>query len=208
MIWSISNSNDVTCATTASEFTTYDGIEIFMLFLYIIIISSSSSTHGFITMVIANICCLPFAANALCEFVTFACDLHNVNVLWNIIISPVNFEHPTDSHYSVTTMLMRPPRNCFSFRVTTVLIIPPRQYHLQSSCMHCITWRSVCVRLQVLPRQTCMLFTHTILIDKFPGSRRRLDNGIYGGELFQTILFNQVSEYFTYFVSTVTVIGW
>jgi len=46
--------------------------------------------------------------------------------------------------------------------------------------------------MQVLPRQTCMLFTHTVLIDKFPGGRHRLDHSIFGGELFQTILFNQV----------------
>ena len=48
------------------------------------------------------------------------------------------------------------------------------------------------VCMQVLPRQTCMLFTHTVLFDKFPGGQQRLDHGIYGGELFQTILFNPV----------------
>jgi len=51
----------------------------------------------------------------------------------------------------------------------------------------------LCVCEQVLPRQTCMLFTHTVFFDKFPGGRQRLDHGIYGGELFMTILFNQVS---------------
>jgi len=38
LIWPIQNSNDVTCATTASEVTTYGRIEICILFIIIIII--------------------------------------------------------------------------------------------------------------------------------------------------------------------------
>jgi heparan sulfate N-deacetylase/N-sulfotransferase NDST2 len=44
----------------------------------------------------------------------------------------------------------------------------------------------------VLPRQTCGLFTHTMLIDKYPGGREKLDESIQGGELFQTIVYNPV----------------
>ena len=47
--------------------------------------------------------------------------------------------------------------------------------------------------LQVLPRQTCGLYTHTIFINKYPGGRSVLENSIRGGELFQTIVFNRVS---------------
>ena len=49
---------------------------------------------------------------------------------------------------------------------------------------------------QVLPRQTCGLYTHTIYIDKYPGGRTTLDNSIKGGELFQTIVFNRVWQKF------------
>lgn len=47
---------------------------------------------------------------------------------------------------------------------------------------------------QVLPRQTCGLFTHTIFIERYPGGRIKLDESIQGGELFQTIVFNPVSS--------------
>jgi hypothetical protein len=47
--------------------------------------------------------------------------------------------------------------------------------------------------VQVLPRQTCGLFTHTIMIERYPGGREKLDETIQGGELFQTIVYNPVS---------------
>lgn len=47
--------------------------------------------------------------------------------------------------------------------------------------------------LQVLPRQTCGLFTTTNYIDSFPGGQSRLKTFIEGGELFLTILRNPVS---------------
>lgn len=48
--------------------------------------------------------------------------------------------------------------------------------------------------IMVLPRQTCGLFTHTMMIDKYPGGRIKLDESIQGGELFQTIVYNPVSN--------------
>ena len=48
--------------------------------------------------------------------------------------------------------------------------------------------------LQVLPRQTCGLFTHTIFYKDYPGSPNELDKLINGGELFLTVLLNPVSE--------------
>ena len=48
--------------------------------------------------------------------------------------------------------------------------------------------------IQVLPRQTCGLFTHTYFMDEYPGGRERLDRSINGGELFQTFLYNPVSK--------------
>lgn len=47
---------------------------------------------------------------------------------------------------------------------------------------------------QVLPRQTCGLFTHTIFYNEYPGSPKELDKLISGGELFLTVLLNPVSR--------------
>lgn len=46
---------------------------------------------------------------------------------------------------------------------------------------------------QVLPRQTCGLFTHTIFYNEYPGGSGELDKIINGGELFLTVLLNPVS---------------
>ena len=51
------------------------------------------------------------------------------------------------------------------------------------------------IPLQVLPRQTCGLFTHTIFIERYPGGRDKLDESIQGGELFQTIVYNPVRKF-------------
>ena len=47
-------------------------------------------------------------------------------------------------------------------------------------------------RRQVLPRQTCGLFTHTIFYSEYPGGPQELDQSIRGGELFLTVLLNPV----------------
>lgn len=49
------------------------------------------------------------------------------------------------------------------------------------------------VSSQVLPRQTCGLFTHTIFYNEYPGGSSELDKIINGGELFLTVLLNPVS---------------
>lgn len=51
---------------------------------------------------------------------------------------------------------------------------------------------------QVLPRQTCGLYTHTIYRDKYPGGFGKLEASIRGGELFETILHNPVNIYMTH----------
>jgi len=51
---------------------------------------------------------------------------------------------------------------------------------------------------QVLPRQTCGLYTHTVYRDKYPGGIEKLDSSILGGELFETILHNPVNIYMTH----------
>ncbi|XP_074040411.1 N-deacetylase and N-sulfotransferase sfl [Leptinotarsa decemlineata] len=52
--------------------------------------------------------------------------------------------------------------------------------------------------IMVLPRQTCGLFTHTMLIDRYPGGRDKLDESIQGGELFQTIIYNPINIFMTH----------
>lgn len=52
--------------------------------------------------------------------------------------------------------------------------------------------------IQVLPRQTCGLYSHTIYRHKYPGGMRKLDSIIRGGELFETILHNPVNIYMTH----------
>lgn len=54
------------------------------------------------------------------------------------------------------------------------------------------------LNMQVLPRQTCGLFTHTIYKDKYPGGMSKLDALIKGGELFETVLHNPVNIYMTH----------
>lgn len=51
---------------------------------------------------------------------------------------------------------------------------------------------SSCSTPQVLPRQTCGLFTHTIFYKEYPGGPQELDKSIRGGELFLTVLLNPV----------------
>ncbi|XP_064177083.1 bifunctional heparan sulfate N-deacetylase/N-sulfotransferase 2 [Anguilla rostrata] len=52
--------------------------------------------------------------------------------------------------------------------------------------------------IQVLPRQTCGLFTHTIFYNEYPGGSKELDKSIRGGELFLTVLLNPVSIFMTH----------
>ncbi|BET01250.1 Heparan sulfate N-deacetylase [Nesidiocoris tenuis] len=52
--------------------------------------------------------------------------------------------------------------------------------------------------IMVLPRQTCGLFTHTIMIDRYPGGREKLDESIQGGELFQTVVYNPINIFMSH----------
>ncbi|XP_013178034.1 PREDICTED: bifunctional heparan sulfate N-deacetylase/N-sulfotransferase [Papilio xuthus] len=52
--------------------------------------------------------------------------------------------------------------------------------------------------VMVLPRQTCGLFTHTLLLERYPGGRQRLDRSIQGGELFQTVINNPINIFMTH----------
>ncbi|WAQ95413.1 NDST4-like protein [Mya arenaria] len=58
-------------------------------------------------------------------------------------------------------------------------------------------WKTVW-DIKVLPRQTCGLFTHTYLLDSYPGGPGRLEKSIHGGELFKTFLYNPLNIYMTH----------
>ena len=47
-------------------------------------------------------------------------------------------------------------------------------------------------RLQVIPRQTCGLFTHTFKKAEYPGGFERLIENTDGGDMFESILHNTV----------------
>ena len=52
--------------------------------------------------------------------------------------------------------------------------------------------------INVLPRQTCGIFTKTYKYNSFPGGPNRFEQIIHGGELFQTILLNRFSIFMTH----------
>ncbi|PSN31955.1 Bifunctional heparan sulfate N-deacetylase/N-sulfotransferase, partial [Blattella germanica] len=100
---------------------------------------------------------------------------------------------PTDSGYSIAPhhsgvypvheLLYEAWKRVWNVRVTSTEEYPHlRPARLRRGFIH--------RNLMVLPRQTCGLFTHTIMIDKYPGGREKLDEAIQGGELFQTIVYN------------------
>jgi len=52
--------------------------------------------------------------------------------------------------------------------------------------------------VSVLPRQTCGLYTKNLFYDEYPGSPRKLESSIKGGELFQTLVTNPISIFMTH----------
>nr|XP_002120286.1 bifunctional heparan sulfate N-deacetylase/N-sulfotransferase 4 [Ciona intestinalis] len=52
--------------------------------------------------------------------------------------------------------------------------------------------------IMVLPRQTCGLFTHTMVLDMYPGGQEILLEIIDGGSLFQSFLYNQINVFMTH----------
>lgn len=52
--------------------------------------------------------------------------------------------------------------------------------------------------INVLPRQTCGIFTKTFKYKDFPGGKQRFEEIIHGGELFQTILLNRFNIFMTH----------
>lgn len=108
---------------------------------------------------------------------------------------------PVDSGYSVSPhhsgvypaheLLYTAWKKVWNIRVTSTEEYP----HLRPArCRRGFIHKKV----MVLPRQTCGLFTHTMLIDRYPGGREKLDESIKGGELFQTFVYNPINIFMTH----------
>ncbi|KAF5297737.1 hypothetical protein FQR65_LT09911 [Abscondita terminalis] len=108
---------------------------------------------------------------------------------------------PVDSGYSVSPhhsgvypvhdILYTAWKKVWNIRVTSTEEYPHlRPARLRRGFIH--------RNIMVLPRQTCGLFTHTMLIEKYPGGREKLDESIQGGELFQTIVYNPINIFMTH----------
>ncbi|CAJ0959022.1 unnamed protein product, partial [Mesorhabditis belari] len=52
--------------------------------------------------------------------------------------------------------------------------------------------------IQVLPRQTCGLYTHTQFFHTYPDGISRLLNNVFGGDLFSSVLLNPISIFMTH----------
>ncbi|CAH1996483.1 unnamed protein product [Acanthoscelides obtectus] len=108
---------------------------------------------------------------------------------------------PVDSGYSVSPhhsgvypvheILYTAWKKVWNIRVTSTEEYPHlRPARLRRGFIH--------RNIMVLPRQTCGLFTHTMMIDRYPGGREKLDESIQGGELFQTIVYNPINIFMTH----------
>ncbi|CAF0820411.1 unnamed protein product [Brachionus calyciflorus] len=52
--------------------------------------------------------------------------------------------------------------------------------------------------IMVLPRQTCGIFTHTNFLHDYPRGIQKLNDMMYEGEIYQTILFNRINIFMTH----------
>lgn len=108
---------------------------------------------------------------------------------------PTNSSYSVSPHHSGVYPVHEPLyaawRNVWDVKVTSTEEYPHlRPARLRRGFRH----RGVLV----LPRQTCGLFTHTLLLERYPGGRQRLDRSIQGGELFQTIINNPINVFMTH----------
>ncbi|XP_030630263.1 bifunctional heparan sulfate N-deacetylase/N-sulfotransferase 2 [Chanos chanos] len=108
---------------------------------------------------------------------------------------PTNMGYAVAPHHSgvypVHTQLYLAWKNVWGIKVTSTEEYPhlkPARY--RRGFIH--------TGIQVLPRQTCGLFTHTIFYKDYPGGPQELDKSIRGGELFLTLLLNPVSIFMTH----------
>ena len=68
-----------------------------------------------------------------------------------------------------------------------------RGLHVRQRCRLSNTMNSYCFLAQVLPRQSCGLYTTTRNYLTYPNGSHRLEQALMGGRLFRRILTNPVS---------------
>lgn len=108
---------------------------------------------------------------------------------------PVSSEYTVSPHHSgvypVHEQLYAAWKKVWKVRVTSTEEYPNlRPAHLRRGFIY--------EDIMVLPRQTCGLYTHTILLERYPGGREKLEGSIFGGDLFYSFIFNQVNVFMTH----------
>ncbi|OUC44560.1 sulfotransferase domain protein [Trichinella nativa] len=113
-------------------------------------------------------------------------EQHDIPVQWSYAVSPHH-----SGVYPVHDPLYDAWKSIWKIRVTSTEQYP----HLKpASLRRGFVYKDI----MVMPRQTCGLYTHTIFIEQFPGGKERLDESIFGGELFYTFVFNPFLIFMTH----------
>ncbi|KRZ38412.1 Bifunctional heparan sulfate N-deacetylase/N-sulfotransferase 1, partial [Trichinella pseudospiralis] len=111
---------------------------------------------------------------------------HDIPVQWSYAVSPHH-----SGVYPVHDPLYDAWKSIWKIKVTSTEQYP----HLKpASLRRGFVYKDI----MVMPRQTCGLYTHTIFIEQFPGGKERLDESIFGGELFYTFVFNPFLIFMTH----------
>ncbi|KRZ22591.1 Bifunctional heparan sulfate N-deacetylase/N-sulfotransferase, partial [Trichinella pseudospiralis] len=113
-------------------------------------------------------------------------EQHDIPVQWSYAVSPHH-----SGVYPVHDPLYDAWKSIWKIKVTSTEQYP----HLKpASLRRGFVYKDI----MVMPRQTCGLYTHTIFIEQFPGGKERLDESIFGGELFYTFVFNPFLIFMTH----------
>ena len=85
--------------------------------------------------------------------------------------------------------------NEFPVRFWGVALLPVATCHRNriQLCLSATYFYFYYLSFQVIPRQTCGLYTHTLFLKDYPKGQKKLEYSIHGGELFQVIVNNPVS---------------
>ncbi|KAF8375929.1 hst-1 [Pristionchus pacificus] len=113
-------------------------------------------------------------------------EMNNLRVPFEYAISP---QH--GGVYPVHTALFNAWKKVWGVKVTSTEEYPHfRPWGKRKGFIH----RGI----EVLPRQTCGLYTHTQLFHLYPGGIKKLTSLIEGGDLFWTIALNPISIFMTH----------
>ncbi|RNA25299.1 bifunctional heparan sulfate N-deacetylase N-sulfotransferase 1 [Brachionus plicatilis] len=108
---------------------------------------------------------------------------------------PANTFYAVSPHHSgvypVSNSLYELWARIWMIKVTSTEEYPHlRPAHLRRGFVH--------KKIMVLPRQTCGIFTHTNFFTTYPKGIANLLSKLYGGEIFQSVLFNRINIFMTH----------